>query len=100
MSDIQELRDIIRHLHGVESKHVQSVPVKKSFQENTVWDGTVFELQGHPTADKVYAWTHDTDDPKKRRHVTILHIHPVTSPEAAVKAAIIQEYRSRGTEAN
>ncbi|MGA8145654.1 MAG: hypothetical protein WB987_17345 [Candidatus Acidiferrales bacterium] len=94
---ISELRDVIRRLHGVEAKHVESVPVKETFQGKTVWDGVVevFELIGHPKAPKVYAWAHDTDDPAKpKRHVTVLHIHPVTSPILAVRAAIVQEFRN------
>lgn len=96
MSYIQELRDAIRRLHGVEARHIESVPVREAHEGTTIWEGIVevFEIHGHPKANKVYAWTHDTDDPQKpRRHVTILHIHPITSPEAAVRAAIIQEYR-------
>ena len=101
MTRIKELQDVIRKLHGVESKHVGSVPVKETFQGKTVWDGTVevFELQGHPQASKLYAWTHQTDNPKKpKRHVTVLHVHPITSPVLAVRAAIVQEYRDLGTE--
>jgi hypothetical protein len=67
------------------------------FQGKTVWEGIVevFELHGHPDAPKVYAWAHDTDDPQKpRRHVTVLHITPITSAVAAVRAAIVQEFRS------
>ena len=97
MSYISDLQDVIRRLHGVESKYVQSVPVKEMFQGKTVWEGVVevFELVGHPKAPRVYAWSHDTDDPKKpKRHVTVLHIAPILSAEAAVKAAIIQEFRS------
>jgi hypothetical protein len=32
----------------------------------TVWEGIVevFDLLGHATASKVYAWAHDTDDPR------------------------------------
>lgn len=30
---------------------------------------------------------------KKQRHVTVLHIPPVTSPELAVRAGIVQEFR-------
>lgn len=101
MSYIQELRDAIRRLHGVEAKHVESVPVREDHEGTTIWEGIVevFEIHGHPKASKVYAWTHDTDDPQKpRRHVTILHVHPITSPEAAVRAAIIQEYRDARAE--
>ena len=97
MSYLSELQDVIRRLHGVESKHVESVPVKEMFQGRTVWEGIVevFEIHGHSKASRVYAWSNETDDPKNpRRHVTVLHIAPILSAEAAVKAAIVQEFRS------
>jgi hypothetical protein len=99
-SYLEELRGVIRHLHGVESMHVESIPVKETFQGQTVWEGIVevFELHGHPKAPRVYAWAHDADGPKKR-HVTVLHVAPITSAVEAVRAAIVQEFRSRGTEA-
>jgi hypothetical protein len=93
---IAELRDAIKKLHGVDSRHLESVPVKESFQGKTVWDGVVevFELIGHPKALKVYAWAHDTDNPAQpRKHITVLHIPPVVSPVLAVRAAIVQEHR-------
>ena len=99
-SYIEELRDVIRRLHGAEATHVESVPVKEKFKGKTVWDGVVevFDLVGHPKASRVYSWAHDTDNPEHpRRHVTVLHIYPVTSPAAAVRAAIIQEYKNLGT---
>jgi hypothetical protein len=94
---IDELRDVIRHLHGVEAAHVDSLPVREVFQGKTVWEGVVevFDLHGHPRAARAYAWSHDTDDPKKpKRHVTVLHLGPITSAAEAVRAAIIQEYRA------
>ena len=97
MSHIQELQDVIRHLHGGKAKHLESVPVE-SFQGKTIWDGVVevFHIKGHPKTDRVYAWMHATDDPANpKRHVTVLHIPPVTSPKTAVQAAIVQEYRDR-----
>ena len=97
MSYIEELKDVIRRLHGVESTHVESVPVKETLQGKTVWEGLVevFDLHGHPQATKAYAWGHDTDDPQKpRRHVAVLHLGPVTSAVRAVQAAIIQEFRN------
>jgi len=97
MSHIQDLRDVIQRLHGAEAKHVESVPVVEQHQGQTVWDGIVevFDLIGHPKTHRVYAWAHETDDPKKpKRHVTVLHIPPVVSPQTAVRAAIIQEYRN------
>jgi len=97
MTYVEELRDVIRRLHGVESRHVGSVPVKEMFQGRTVWDGCVevFELIGHPTASKLYAWSHATDDPANpNRHVTVLHSDLITSPLLAVRAAIIQEFKT------
>jgi len=97
---IEELRDVIRRLHDAEATHVESVPVKETHQGQTVWDGIVevFDLSGHPSAVRVYAWAHDTDDPKRpRRHVTVLHAHPVKSAQDAVRAFVIQESRI-GTE--
>lgn len=100
MNQIDELREAIRNLHGAHATHVESVPVKETFQGKTVWEGIVevFDLRGHPKASRVYAWSHDTDDPDKpKRHVTVLHIHPVASPFSAVRAAIVQEFKNRAT---
>ena len=103
MTYLEELRDVIRRVHGAKATHVESVPITESFQGRTVWDGTVevFELEGHSTAHRVYAWAHDTDDPKNpRRHVTVLHAHPIRSARDAVKAAIVQEFRLGTAEEN
>ena len=99
MSYIEDLREAIKHLHGAEATHVSSVPVTETFQGKTVWEGIVeaFDLHDHPTASIVYAWTHKTDNPDRPRHVTVLHVEPVTSPELAVRASIIQELKNPGT---
>ncbi len=97
MTYLEELRDVIRRVHSAEATHVESVPVKEVFNGETVWEGIVevFDLVGHPTAHRVYAWSHDTDDPANhKRHVTVLHLHPIKSAQDAVKAAIIQEFKS------
>ena len=61
---IDELRDVIRRLHGAEAMHVESVAVKEMFKGQTVWEGIVevFDLVGHPTAHRIYAWANDTDE--------------------------------------
>jgi hypothetical protein len=99
VTHIQELRDVIHHLHGAHAEHLESVSVTEKVKGQTVWDGVVevFSLKGHPKTDKVYAWMHDTDDPAKpKRHVTVLHIPPVVSPRTAVQAVIVQEFKDRG----
>ena len=99
MNHIKELGETIHRLHGAKAKHSKSVPVKEDFEGQTVWDGIVevFDLTGHPQTDKAYAWMHDTENPKRpKRRVTVLNIPPVVSPETAVRAVIVQEYRKHG----
>ena len=69
----------------------------------TVWEGKVevFDLQDHPKTDRVYAWSHDTDDPENpRRHVTVLHLPPATSPLRAVQASIVSDVRAQQANEN
>jgi hypothetical protein len=100
MNHIQELRDVICHLHKAKAEYVESVVVFEIFQGETIWGGVVevFDLSGHPETNRVYAWMHDTDDPANpKRRVTVLHIPPVTSPQAAVRAVIVQELKDRAS---
>jgi hypothetical protein len=99
MTHIQELRNVIHHLHGAKAKHLESVAVTETFRGQTVWNGIVevFQLEGHPKTNKAYAWIHETGDPSHpKRHVTVLHIPPVVSPQTAVRAAIVQEFKEHG----
>jgi len=83
------LRDSIKHMHGCDSKWVESVPVTEKFNGETVWEGEVqvFFLIGHPTATRAYAWSHETED-GKRRFVAVLEAGPVKSAVDAVRASI------------
>jgi len=96
---IEELRDVIRRLHGVDSAHVESVPIKETFKGKTVWEGIVevFDLKDHPKATRAYAWAYETDNPKKPKHVIVLHAGPITSPILAVRAAILQEFKENAS---
>ena len=97
MNDISELTEVIRKLHGVEPTHVETVPVKETFQGQTVWEGhvEVFDVD-HPKTSRIYAWSHDTDDPASpRRHVTVLHLPPAITPLRAVQASIVSDVREQ-----
>lgn len=87
--NIQRLENDIRTMHGCNAFHVASEPVHEVFRGETVWQGTVevFELIGHLTAKRLYAWQYE-DDEKKTKTVTVLEIPPVDSAQTAVKAAI------------
>jgi len=95
MNYIEELKNVIRKLHGTEATHVETVPITESHEGQTVWEGEVevFEID-HPQTSRVYAWAHETDDPERpRRHVTVLHIPPATSPRKAVQLSIVKDFR-------
>jgi acyl-CoA synthetase (NDP forming) len=95
---ISELQEFIQKTHGVQSMHIDSVRVTQILEDNTVWDGTVeiFELHRHPKAPIVYAWAQGPNKPgMPRKYFAALHLNSVDSPEAAVKATIVQQ-RSTG----
>ena len=90
------LVDAIKHMHGCAATFVESVPVRETFNGATVWEGEVqvFELRGHPTAKRAYAWSHATEG-AKRRFYAVLHAPPVDSPVAAVRASIVADARKK-----
>ena len=91
---IAALAAAIRELHGCNASWIGSVPITETYEGHTVWDGTVqvYSLQGHPSSSRCYAWSYITDN-GKRRFITVLHEGPVDSPNAAVRAAIVQDSR-------
>ncbi len=82
----------IQATHGARPSLAERVPVHEQFGGETVWEGDVlvFELSGHPTASRCYAWEVDG------RVTAVLHEPPVDSPRAAVRAAIAAEHRYKG----
>jgi hypothetical protein len=95
---IEELQDAIRNLYNTEPVYVETVPVKEVFQGQTVWAGEVevFDLPDSSEAGRIYAWSYETDQvDQPKRTVTVLHVPPITSPELAVRAAIVKDYRER-----
>ncbi len=61
-----------------------------------VWQGEiyVFDLEGHPTATRAYAWSSPIEGSTKRRFFAVLHLGGIRSPVDAVRAAIVAEHRS------
>lgn len=75
----------IRSTHGAGAHLVARMDVDEHFDGEPVWQGEVliFELSGHPTATRCYAWEVDGEV------TAVLHEGPVDSPAAAVRAAIV-----------
>jgi len=91
-----ELKTAVEQMHHCHASHIEDVIVLEKFGADTVWEGTVsiFELKGHPKAAKCYAWSSPIDGSTKRRYYTVLHIPPVDSPEKAVRASIVHDYKT------
>jgi hypothetical protein len=97
MDYIGEIQAVISNLHGCDSKYLETVPIIEEFNGQTVWEGEVevFELIGHPKAERCYAWGHATgENDQARRYVTVLELPPVDSPQTAVRAGVVSEIKN------
>jgi hypothetical protein len=97
MKGLNQLREAVEQMHGGTATLTQSVPVRETFEGKPVWEGVVhvFDLTGHPTATRAYAWSSPIEGSTKRRFFAVLHQPPVDNPQAAVRAAIITESKAR-----
>ena len=97
---IDDLCYAVERQHGGRATFVESVPVDESHKGKPVWQGVVhvFDLEGHPTATRAYAWSSPVESSSKRRFYAVLEVPPVQSAQDAVRAAIVQEHRSLGGE--
>jgi hypothetical protein len=82
---IPKFKEAIRATHGAGSKLVGRERVVERFQGETVWEGEVlvFELVGHPSASRCYAWEVDGEV------TAVLETPPVKSAKDAVRAALV-----------
>jgi hypothetical protein len=94
---IDQLRDAVQNMHGGTATLAQSVPVRETFKGKAVWEGVmhVFDLAGHPTATRAYAWSSPIEGSTKRRFFAVLHTDRINSPLEAVRAAIVAEHRGK-----
>src|SRR6266852_5017107 len=90
-----ELKRAVENMHHCSAHLVQSVPIREKFERKVVWDGVihVFDLVGHPTATRAYAWSSPIEGSTKRRFFAVLHTERINSPVEAVRAAIVAEQR-------
>ena len=95
--DLKDLQKSVEWLHNCSASFKESVSVKEEFEGRTAWEGIVhiYDLTGHPEADKCYVWSSPIEGSEKRKFYAVLHIPPVESPEKAVRASIIQNFRTK-----
>jgi len=93
----RSLQDAIRHLHGLEATWLESVPVHEKHEGATGWEGEVqvFAVE-HPKANRLYAWSHESEGGKRRFHV-VLGAKPVDGAVMAVRTAVLGQSTTSGT---
>lgn len=93
--EVDALADAVERLHQARAVFVTSVTVDEQFQGKTVWKGVVsqFDLSGHPTATRCYAWS-EPGDSGKVKYFAVLHSPPVDSPQKAVQASMIARQKT------
>jgi hypothetical protein len=89
-ASLETLREAIQKVHGCDSRWVESTSVKEPY-----WTGEVqvFQLFGHSTAERCYAWTSVTG--REHRHHAVLHGATVGNASQAVRATIAARERTR-----
>jgi hypothetical protein len=96
MNEVEQLKTAIEKQHGGKATFKHSIPVSLEFKGEKTWEGIVneFTLSDHPTATKAYAWAAAIEGSKKRRYYAVVGIPPINSAQDAVRAAIVQEYKT------
>lgn len=91
-----QLREAVESQHHCSAHLVEAVPVTETFNGETVWEGMVhvFDITGHPKANRAYAWSSPIEGSSKRRFFAVLQVPPVKSAKDAVRAAIVAEHRA------
>ena len=92
LASIQAAVEVQHECHAI---FRYTVRVREEYEGEAVWDGDVyvFDLTDHPTAEGAYGWSDPVPGTDRRRFYAVLHTGPVDSPEKAVRAAIVSEYR-------
>lgn len=92
---IPDLVKAVEGMHGGQARLAKTIPVQETFQGQPVWEGVVhvFDLDGHPSATRAYAWSSPIEGSDKRRCFAVLHLGGIKSPLDAVRAAIVAEHQ-------
>jgi hypothetical protein len=93
---LDKLKQAILKLHGYEATYLESESILETFEGKTVWRGIVaiFQVTGHPTASRCYAWGYQESD-GNMRYIAVLGVPPVDSPRKAVQVSIVADTKQK-----
>ena len=88
------LRFAVEKAHRCKATCADKVTVHEKQCGHTVWYGTVhvFDLCGHESAQRAYAWSIGDEAGESPRVVTVLHKGQVTNAAEAVRATMARLY--------
>jgi hypothetical protein len=91
---IEQIKRAVERAAGVPADHIQSVPIKETFNGETVWEGVVeeFVLLGHPVASRAYGWR--IGNGTAPNYKAVLQVPPINSAIDAVRASIVAQNRA------
>jgi hypothetical protein len=86
---IKDLSDAVVAMHSCRCSHVRASTVHEAMDGKTDWNGQVevFKLDGHPKAQKAFAWGYK-DDGGEMQYVAVQVVPPIESLRETVQAAI------------
>jgi hypothetical protein len=86
------LQAAIQQMYKCKATYCESVPVEEPYEGDMTWKGDVevFNIQGHPSSKRVFAWF-NRDKTGGLRPMAFLEKWPTTSPKLAIRAAIALE---------
>ena len=90
---LSRLKHAVTVEHNCRADHSGARVIVERGPDGGVWRGKVevFDLSGHPQADRCYAWTEKVA--RKTVCTTILRIPPVKSAQTAVRAILARRHR-------
>jgi hypothetical protein len=90
---IENIKKAVESHAGCRATHVESNPVTESYLNQIVWECVVevFNLDGHPKANRAYGW--QFWEGRNAQYTVVLGIPPIDSSNAAVRASITAEAR-------
>jgi hypothetical protein len=92
---IDDLKLLVEREAKCRATHVTSQTIHERYEGMRVWDGIVeiFQLEGHPTANRAYAWAILPSEGQQIEYKVILGLPPVNSAEDAVRVSITAGFR-------
>jgi len=90
------LQKVVERACAAKAMHIGESAIIEKFGDRLVWKGIVhvFKIEGNPKAEICYAWSSPIKGSTKRRYYAVLKIPPIDSPEKAVRAAIVNDYKT------